>query len=295
MIEAVYQRVWTIGLRVRNLAKSTYLLRHLEPTLVKFAAWLIPAPRTEVLVRLPAGISVNVPPGFPAARSYSSGLYEPEITRLVQTTAKPGMTLVDAGANVGYYTLIAARLVGVTGRIYAFEPDPLNYSYLVRNVEANGCSGVITVPKALSSTTGRTKFIRDARGAEGFVTSAGDVQYTLEVPTVTLDDFFSAEGWPGVDIMKMDIEGSEKSALEGMPELSRRNPQLRLILELNTPAIVRSGNTVHDVTELLRALGFLTAYVIEDGFRPFSIDGGLPRARATYNLLLLKQGGGGPP
>lgn len=292
MIETVYQRLWTMGLRLRNLGKNTYLLRHLEPNLVKLAAWLIPAPRTEVSVRLPSGISVKVPPGFPAARSYSSGLYEPEITRLVETTVKPGMTFVDAGANVGYYTLIAARLVGVTGRIYAFEPDPLNYSYLLQNLETNGCRCVTTVPTALSGTTGRTRFIRDTRGAEGFVTSDRGVQNALDVPTVTLDDFFGGEGWPAIHIMKMDIEGSEKSALEGMRELSRRNPQMRLILELNTPAIVRSGNTVHDVTEVLRALGFLTAYVIEDGYRPFSIDSDLPRAQATYNLLVLKHSSG---
>ena len=294
MIEAVYQSLWTLGLLLRNRLKNTSLLRQLEPTLVHLAAWLIPSPRTEVSVRLPSGIRLKVAPGNPAARSYFSGLYEPDLTRLIEATVKPGMTVVDAGANVGYYTLIAARLVGRTGRIYAFEPDPLNYSYLIQNVDANDYSYVKTVPKALSNETGMTKFIEDPRGAEGFVTSASDFQSALDVPTVTLDDFFSGEGWPTVHIMKMDIEGSEKNALSGMSELSRRNPQMRLIMELNTPAIARSGNTVNDVAYLLRELGFLGGYIIEAGYRPFSIGSDLPRARATYNLLLLKQLEDGP-
>jgi FkbM family methyltransferase len=198
------------------------------------------------------------------------------------------MTFVDAGANIGYYTLLTAKLTGTTGRIFAFEPDPTNYSYLVQNAQTNGFVNVRTVPKALSNRTGTGSFLPDSGGAEGFLSNATDGAALFAVPTITLDDFFGAEGWPIVQMIKFDIEGGETDALEGMRELSRRNPALQVIMELNTRAISRAGSTVNGVANLLRDLGFVSGLVIETG-RSFSIPREFPSTTATYNLLLLKK------
>jgi FkbM family methyltransferase len=288
MIEPIYRRIWTAGVWLRNLAKRGSLLGPIEPLLLKLGPKLVPPPKTEVVVRLPFGMTMTVPPGYPSARSYSSGLYEPDVTRLFEGILRLGMTVVDAGANVGYYTLLASNVAGPTGRVYAFEPDPINFSYLVQNLKANGRSNVRAVRAALADTTGTGKFIQDSFGAEGFLTAGADGTTALEVPMCTLDAFFQGEGWPPVDIIKMDIEGSEAIALSGMRELSRRNPGLQVIMELNARAMSRSGHTADAVSRLLRDLGFLGGHVIEAGYGAFSLATGLPSTQATYNLHLLK-------
>ena len=79
----------------------------------------------------------------------SSGTYEPEETRLFRSKCRPGDTVIDVGANVGWYTVIASKLVGKKGRVIAFEPEPVNFAILKKNVLANGCENVILELKAL--------------------------------------------------------------------------------------------------------------------------------------------------
>jgi FkbM family methyltransferase len=287
MIDTVFDRIWAAGASVRNRAKGAYLLGSLEPFLLRLAAHF-PAPSKEVVVRLPGGMSMTVPPGYPSARSYLTNHYEPDVTRLVRARVRPGMTIVDAGANVGYYTLLASPQIGSTGQIYAFEPDPLNFTYLSRNIDSNGCSNSTALPIALAGTTGVGTFVRDVHGAEGFLTTRKHHVETLDVSVVTLDSFFEARYWPSVDLIKIDVEGSEASVLRGMHELSRRNPKLELIMELNSPALSRSDATMEDVAGLLRELGFHSYRVIESDHGQQALESGLPRTQATYNLYLVK-------
>ena len=83
------------------------------------------------------------------------GMMDPLETQLVQELVRSGDTVIDIGANVGYYTLLFSELVGETGRVIAFEPDPNNFALLERNVLGNGCRNVTLVPKAVAATTGR--------------------------------------------------------------------------------------------------------------------------------------------
>jgi protein-L-isoaspartate O-methyltransferase len=78
----------------------------------------------------------------PSARAYRDGLFEPEVTALLRQELQEGWTVLDAGANTGYYTPTAARAVGATGRVLAFEPEPSNFAYLCRNLARNGLKNV---------------------------------------------------------------------------------------------------------------------------------------------------------
>src|ERR1035441_6724268 len=81
--------------------------------------------------------------------------YEPETKALLGSLIRPGMTVFDIGAHVGHYTLLAARIVGPTGRVYAFEPEPENFALLKRNVELNGYKNVTCVPKEIGRASCR--------------------------------------------------------------------------------------------------------------------------------------------
>ena len=290
MKDRLYNAAWNLGVRLRNTAKQIGVLGFLEPTILKLAPYLIPPPSKDVEVTLPLGAKMVVPSRFPSARSYSSGLYEPDVTALFQDIVKAGVTVVDLGANVGYYTLIASQMVGPNGMVYAFEPDPRNYKYLLGNIKANDCPNVIAVEKAVSNSTMPMNFILDPQGAEGWLIPVGRSEGTsMIVQAVSLDDFFGQKGWPSIDLIKMDIEGGEKAALEGMSELSRRNPGMQLIMELNLTSTRRAGVDPEALFVILQKLGFCYGYIIEQGLRPYSVAHAFSKTHATYNLLLRKK------
>ena len=189
-----------------------------------------------------------------------TGKYEPGTTLIMDHLVHPGMAVVDIGANIGYYTLLLAQSVGLAGRVYAFEPDPPNLELLRKNVAANGFQNVVTVvPLACGAQSGTTTFSNST-----FYGQKGKKAAVIEVKVVSLDDYFSSIGWPQVDLIKMDIEGAEKAALDGMLQLSQKNPQLNIILEFNPFMMQQAGVTRAGFFDSLLSLGFANFWVIKN-------------------------------
>jgi FkbM family methyltransferase len=288
MREAIYNTAWGLSIRARNQIKRLGILGPLEPIALKLVPLLIRPPSTDVEIALPGGLRMIVPAGYPAARSIVAGLYEQDVTRLFNGLVREGMGVADLGANLGYYTLLASRIVGESGYVYAFEPDPTAYAYLKGNIELNGCCNVLAVRQAISDTNGMMNFMRDPQGAEGFLTREVRVERSIAVETISLDSFFAGQGWPAINAIKMDVEGSERAALIGMSELRRRNPELKLIMEFNRGALQRAGVPPGSLATILVELGFHHGQIIEQGLKSFSVTHAFPRSRATHNLLLQR-------
>lgn len=138
------------------------------------------------------------------------GTYEPEQTRLFEQQLRPGATLLDVGAHVGYYTLLAARLVGSGGSVYAFEPNPRNCAFLRRHVAANGCDHVRVEEAAAANVNGVAGFDFGTGSGTGHLAAGGAV----EVRTVRLDDFCRDHDI-APDAIKIDVEGAELDVLHG--------------------------------------------------------------------------------
>jgi len=281
--ERLLNCVWSLAARVRNTAKRHGLLGGAERLLLRIGPVVVRPPKAAVDITLLDGLRLNVPAGYPSARTLAAGLYEPEVSRLIRDSLSDGMTFLDLGANVGYYTLIASRLVGPTGTVYAFEPDPEVFKQLICNVEANGCFNVVAIAKAASDKSGKQGFVRDPYGAEGFLAEGGSQPLSIDV--IALDDFFGARGWPKIDVMKLDIEGSESAALHGMRGLLSRHYNVQLIMEYNIYALERAGSSREVLATLLQAYGYSRGFIIEKGMEAFAISSGLPATHATYNLL----------
>ncbi len=171
-----------------------------------------------------------------ASPDMTADRYERDTTRLFERLVKPGQLVMDLGAHVGYYTLLSAKLVGPTGRVYAFEPESKNYALLQQNIARNGYQNVTAVNKAVADVSGARELFLSGLD-NGFhslfqlkLRQAPDAQPTV-IEAVTLDDFLEGLGWPRVDLIKMDIEGGELTALEGMQQLLARQPSLNLIVE----------------------------------------------------------------
>lgn len=160
---------------------------------------------------------------FPIAAAMIEGPYEIGPVRL-----EVGDYVIDAGANIGLFSLHALRRVGAGGKVYAFEPFPDAYTLLQRNLAGyNDCDNVFLVPVALGSSSGQLRLsvggLADASG----VMSRSETQVT--VPVTTIDDFVAENQLPKVDFIKMDIEGMERKALQGAKETLRRfKPRLAI-------------------------------------------------------------------
>jgi FkbM family methyltransferase len=184
--------------------------------------------------------------------------FEREATQFIKAMLRPGMTAVDVGAHIGYYTLLASRCVGPEGRVYAFEPHPQNYKKLQENAKRNAYRNIALVPKAISHATGTAKLHRNG-GSMGDSLYAPDTpQASMSVDTTTLDDFFRSLGWPDVHLLKIDIEGGEWAALEGASELLRRSSNLCLVCEYLPELIRRAGRDPEAFRDYLVTLGCST-------------------------------------
>jgi FkbM family methyltransferase len=145
------------------------------------------------------------------------GSYEYEQRLLFERLVTEGSVVFDIGAQVGFYTLLAAVLVGVRGKVYAFEPLPANIQYLKAHLRLNRIANVTVIEKAVSNSSGVAKFIEGPSSAMGHFSEQG----ALTVPTVSLDDLFMKREIPSPDFMKIDVENAAWLVLKGAESLLR--------------------------------------------------------------------------
>ncbi len=223
--------------------------------------------------------------GHPCALNMASGLYEPKTVRLVHRLLRSGMTFVDVGAHLGWYTMLAARAVGRTGHVYAFEPEPSNFDLLRHNVAVNGYGGCVTlVRKAICETPRRVSIFtsKEDSAYSSMYATPGVGTESFEVEATSLDHFFSERAWPHVDLIKIDIEGAEGTALRGMVELSRRTPDLKLIIEYIPALLAAAGDTPRRLFAGLEELGFHRRSIIS--WRPIPIESPEDIVRRVPNM-----------
>lgn len=191
------------------------------------------------------------------------GLYSRSETLLFKELVKKGMVVIDVGANIGYFTLLASRLVGDEGKVFAFEPEPYNYSLLCKNLRVNGCNNVTAIQKAVFSQSGKMSLFLEKRNLGGHsLSKAGilDGAGSVVVEVTSLDEFFQNKGLK-VDIVKMDAEGSEIGILQGMTNLINRNDNLFIVTEFSPVLLRGSGFSPVDFLNRLTECGF-TVYEI---------------------------------
>jgi FkbM family methyltransferase len=141
--------------------------------------------------------------------------YEAELACLREILS-PGSVFVDAGANIGIYSLAASKLVGETGQVLAFEPSAQSFPVLERNIALNRLTNVRAFPSALAQDTGRAWL---HRGPNSSLNSLGKDPSWEEggeaVVTETLDKVLNQPGIRRVDVIKMDVQGAEELVLRG--------------------------------------------------------------------------------
>ncbi|MCC6579467.1 MAG: FkbM family methyltransferase [Phycisphaeraceae bacterium] len=209
------------------------------------------------------------------------GLYELATARLIRRRLQPGDHFVDAGANLGYFTLLAARIVGPTGRVDAFEPQPDNRQRLIRHVQRHNLTAIVRVhPLALSNRSGETVIhgypVSDDRHNHGCASMFGDSPVRHTVPTGRLDEVLAGTS---PRMIKMDVEGAEDLVVEGMAKMIQVEHPPWIVGEYNVEASRQAG--VAADAWLRRAM------MLQPRYGAFRIDDRL--RRITLNDATMRQ------
>lgn len=176
--------------------------------------------------------------------SYLLGTAEPETQAALAALVQPGMRVYDVGANVGFFSMIAARLVGPGGHVVCFEPLPINASQIIHNALLNGFTNVLVLDDALGAQEGKSRFLISHRSTHGHLASGGSVWRQVGELTVAvrrLDVLIAEAGLPTPDLIKIDVEGTEADVLAGAAQtLATARPLLLIELHGTNEAVGRA-------------------------------------------------------
>ncbi|MDX1463931.1 MAG: FkbM family methyltransferase, partial [Marinirhabdus sp.] len=189
--------------------------------------------------------------------------WEYETTPWVRKFVKPGMTVLDIGAHIGYYTDLFSRLVQSHGKVYAFEASPENYPILINNLAARRRTNVVAHHRALSDQNGVLNlYVSPGHSNHSLVEGYTEAEETVPVQAVRLDDFLPGEK---IDFLKMDVEGSEPRVLEGMRKIIQASEDLIMLVEYNYVALGNAYSSPQVLLDLLTELGYQYKAILDDG------------------------------
>lgn len=251
-------------------------------------------------VTLTAGPRIEVNPlDFVGSRIWAFRTWEPNITRWLEGTLKPGDAFIDVGANIGYYTLIGARLVGASGAVWSVEASPTIHGHLKRNVGLNGFDRVETFNVAASGERGvvpiylgppENRGETNLFGLHGFAEEA-------KVEAYPLDELFAGRDLSKVRVIKIDVEGAEDMVLAGMTDLLKRLPEgAHVLVEIWPEALAKRGKSPEEVIDGFKAFGYCAARLDNDysgyGYRrqTYSPPTPLTEPLTTYADILFTKG-----
>lgn len=182
--------------------------------------------------------------------------------KFLKQIIKNGDTVLDLGANIGVYTLIFAKLVGKSGHVFAFEPDPTNFEILSKNVKENKHENVTLVQKAVSEKNDRIKlFVSKRNHASHRIFDSEEKRNSIEVDVITLDTYFKKIKNP-INFIKMDVEGVEGATLLGASNIIKNSKDLVIMMEYFPKWIRKYGMNPEEILDSL----------IEKKFKLFNIN-----------------------
>lgn len=273
----------------RTLLPGVRLAGH--PRMLRAFEGLVTALRRERLtVR---GHSMRLDP-LDSLRLSLHGVYEPALTRYLEAVVRPGWSVVDVGANIGYFTLLLCRAVGPAGRVVAFEPDAEVAAILRENLLENGypraevhqvALGPATASATLYSSPTNRGDNRTAAPEEGF-----------EARPVRVVAFDELIGPRALDLVKIDVQGGELGVLLGMRQALAASPGVVLLVEWWPYGLARAGTDPRAVLDLLQEWGFSIHRLVDDDaggrLEPVDVDAlvrSLPPAGGEHVELVCRR------
>jgi len=201
-------------------------------------------------------------------------LYESETSNFIGSILQPGDAFIDIGAHVGYFSMLASQLVGPTGAVFSFEPDPSNYAHLLEHIELNGAANVRPLHMAVGASPSVADFFFNADndgghalwevGRHPFNERTRKAPQSRKVFVTSLDHILDGRDMRSLKAIKMDAEGAEFAILVGARELLKRARVPFIVAEINRFALESMGASERHVRSLMNDLGYET-YLFQPG------------------------------
>ncbi|MFD0419829.1 FkbM family methyltransferase [Streptomyces sp. NPDC127108] len=191
---------------------------------------------------------------------YLFGSWEPHMTRWLRGRLRPGDTFVDVGANIGYFGVLASRLVGPTGRVVTVEASPVFHERLLRQVRLNACGNVRALNAAVSDRTQTLTFVLASShnmGANSIVPYDGPAESKFDIEARPLPELLDDEEIATARVVKIDVEGAEGGVVRGMaPMLDRLRPDAEVTVEVTPDRMRQLGHSAEELMAIMREHGF---------------------------------------
>lgn len=200
---------------------------------------------------------------------YATGEYEPDVLAVAKLALRPGMTAIDVGANVGFFSLLFASLVGPCGKTVAFEPQPRAYARLTENLTLNQSMTIDLRKVAVSDREGEFDFYCGPVDHSGVASlrPLDDKAERISVPTATCDSLLA--GFEQVNLIKIDVEGAETRVIHGMSAtIDRCRPDL--IVEVSDRYLQEMGSSGRELCSLLSERGYEMYQIDWNGLAPLA-------------------------
>ena len=192
---------------------------------------------------------------------YYKNNYEPHISSLFCSMLEEGMVVLDIGASLGYYTLLAAKRVGDNGVVIAFEPDPVAFCGLLKNIRLNGWKNVRAFQFAVSDSNGERK-MGNLTTHKSFAVKNNTIGI-ITVKTISLDSFLDVDP----DIIKIDVEGAELEVINGMKKILAKG-KAKIICEVTPSHLSSLGYSAEEIEETLKQYNYKIYSITEKGLIP---------------------------
>lgn len=172
---------------------------------------------------------------------------------IIRKYLKPGMRVLDIGANIGYYTRLFSKSVGSEGKVYAFEPDNINFEHLKKNVK--NFDNVIALHKAVGEETRITKLYHSKEmNVDHQTYDGGENRKVTEIEMISIDQYLAVS--EQIDFIKLDIQGYDFFAVKGMQEIIKRSKKVAIFGEFWPYALKKAGIDAEEYIKLLEDIGF---------------------------------------
>lgn len=198
-------------------------------------------------------------PAMYLKKAYSEEIFEPDCLYFMRDSLRKGQTVMDVGANVGYFSLFASRLVGPTGKVLAFEPNQFACALLRRNKKMNGLSWLEVIEAGLGESDGTVPFNDGFPGMDVY-SSRGEIRHRnanksmfekRDVQLLRGDNWVREQGVLHIDFMKIDTEGSEFFILKGFEEMFKTHSVSKVLIEISKDTL---SSLQHSPIDILRFL-----------------------------------------
>jgi hypothetical protein len=223
--------------------------------------------KSEEFVDLMPGINLPMviqPEMYFARTGYSQYIFEPNSLDFIHDHLKPGNTFLDIGANIGYFSLVCAKIIGTNGRVIAFEPGDFAFNLLAKNKDLNKFDNIDIYQSGFGEKNEILEFNSGSPGMEVY-NSLGDIVHTAADPNKfnkTLVQIFQGATWlknnhiDYIDLMKLDVEGGEYNVLKGMLEIFQEQKIALLLIEIVYETSQAFGYHPRDILSMLKECGY---------------------------------------